>query len=61
MISCVWSKTRRIRKDACTNLNCSRVDGHFYLLYERWDSGPYGHGIAAPEVLELTDVKGCCG
>ena len=46
-----WVKTKTIWKDACaySSLAYSPVDGHFYLLYERGDEDPYGHGIAVRE------------
>ena len=46
-----WCGTKLIWKDACaySSLNYSKADGHFYLLYERGDSDPYGHGIAVLE------------
>ena len=46
-----WSHTKPIWKTACayTSLDYSRADGHFYLLYERGDEDPYGHGIALLE------------
>lgn len=46
-----WEKTKLIWKDACaySSLDFSKTDGHFYLLYERGDDNPYGHGIAVRE------------
>ena len=46
-----WKKTKLIWKDACaySSLDFSKTDGHFYLLYERGDDNPYGHGIAVRE------------
>ncbi len=46
-----WEKTKLIWKDACaySSLDYSKADGHFYLLYERGDDNPYGHGIAVRE------------
>ena len=46
-----WVKTKLIWKDACaySSLDYSKADGHFYLLYERGDDNPYGHGIAVRE------------
>lgn len=46
-----WVKTKLIWKDACaySSLDYSKADGHFYLLYERGDNDPYGHGIAVLE------------
>ena len=46
-----WEKTKLIWKDACaySSLDYSKADGHFYLLYERGEDNPYGHGIAVRE------------
>lgn len=46
-----WSKTKLIWEKACaySSLDYSKADGHFYLLYERGDENPYGHGIAVRE------------
>ena len=46
-----WSKTKLIWEKACaySSLDYSKTDGHFYLLYERGDENPYGHGIAVRE------------
>ena len=46
-----WAKTKLIWKDACaySSLDYSKADGHFYLLYERGETDPYGDGIAVLE------------
>ena len=46
-----WAKTRELWKAACaySSLDYCAADGHFYLLYERGDRGPYEHGIALRE------------
>lgn len=46
-----WSHTKPIWKADCayTSLDYSAADGHFYLLYERGEGDPYGHGIAMLE------------
>lgn len=46
-----WSKTKLIWEKACaySSLDYSKADGHFYLLYERGETDPYGDGIAVRE------------
>ena len=46
-----WVKTKLLWKDACaySSLDYSKADGHFYLLYERGGTDPYGDGIAVRE------------
>ena len=46
-----WVKTKLIWEKACaySSLDYSKADGHFYLLYERGETNPYGDGIAVRE------------
>ena len=46
-----WAKTKLIWEKACaySSLDYSKADGHFYLLYERGETDPYGDGIAVRE------------
>ena len=46
-----WSHTKLIWKTACayTSLDFSKHDDRFFLLYERGEDDPYGHGIAMKE------------
>lgn len=46
-----WSHVKPIWEKACayTSLDYSKADDLFYLLYERGDEDPYGHGVAMKE------------
>ena len=46
-----WSHTKLLWKTACayTSLDFSKHDDRFFLLYERGEDDPYGHGLAMKE------------
>lgn len=46
-----WRETKTFWKDACaySSLAFSAAEQRFFLLYERGDKDPYGHGIAIAE------------
>ena len=46
-----WSHTKLIWKAACayTSLDFSQAEDRFFLLYERGEDDPYGHGLAMLE------------